>query len=349
MTQRMSWQVMLDESEESGRQAAEVLQGKLHTVPSAEDQESWREEIQELADRIPAQHMTHHLLRRLEKHKFRIGSGLSFHRYMVEDSETRKLRIKSLNWSLNGKTVAYRFVDALGVRRPRTSVESAKLEQVSWQYPGVLKAVSATGSRGCYLLFAEDEAVHVRDGRRFDSQEELISHARRLMKPARVQGWPDRWVMEELILEDAKEGTPARDMKFFCFYGEVLFSLEVVRNQGESQYSFRSPDGVPIKPGSWEYNYFEGRGPTGEMLDLVSNISSEIPHPFMRIDMLCGEDEIVFGEFTPRPGTFQKFDSEWDRRMGEAWARAEERIQRDLLSGKRFDAFLSATNVYGAF
>lgn len=344
MYQEMSWRAALEDSEEKAQQVVDILQHKLHNPPTTDLQGLWRDEVQTLADRVPPKHLTHHLLRRLEKHKFRVASGLSFHRYMIEDSEARKIGVKSLNWALNRKTVAYKFVDALGVRRPLTDVKSAPLEEVKWQFPGVLKAVSGTGSWGCYLIFSEDEIVHVRDGRQFSAQDEVMDHARRLVQ----QRMRDRWVMEELVLEDSQKRTPARDMKFFCFYGEVLFSLEVVREGGESKYSFRLPDGGLVRPGTWDYTYFEGRGPTGDMLDLASKISEEIPHPFMRIDMLLGENEPVFGEFTPRPGVFQKFSSEWDRRMGEAWARAEERIQHDLLTGKRFDAFLSATKVYGS-
>jgi hypothetical protein len=61
-----------------------------------------------------------------------------------------------------------------------------------------------------------------------------------------------------------------------------------------------------------------------------------MPHPFMRIDTLLGEDDLVFGEFTPRPGQFHRFNAEW-------------RLREDLLEGKRFDAYTAVTKeTYGS-
>lgn len=346
MSQEVSWEELLGEIDEKGKQVAEILRLKFRDTPVVEQDEQWKQEIQVLADSIPPQHLTHHLLRRLERHKIRVRGGASFHRYMVEDSEIRKLKLNSLSWRLNRKTTAYRFVDSLGVRRPRTDLEPSSFDDVQWQYPGVLKAVSGTGGRGAYLLLAEDEIVHVHDEKRLASHAELRQHVRRLMGPRTKRRLPDQWIMEELILEDRIHRTPARDIKFFSFYGEVLFVLEVRRRGRDSLYSFTEPDGSPIKPKVNNYTYFEGAGASADDLKLASRISESIPHPFMRIDMLKGAEGLVFGEFTPRPGAFHQYTAEWDRRMGEAWLRAEDRLQFDLLSGKRFESFLSTTGAY---
>lgn len=324
----------------------QLLRLKMRDEPPLAQNEQWKQDIQELADRIPPQDLTHPILRVFEKHKIRVGKGVSFHHYMVEDSEIRKMGLKSLSWELNRKTTAYRFVDSLGVRRPEADLEPTTFKKVSWRVPGVLKAASGTGGRGTYLLLAEDEIVHVFDGKKFSSQEEMGRHASDLMKRSNRRRTTNRWIMEELILESSGDLVPARDVKFFSFYGEVLFILEVIRRGPETQYSFTRPDGSPVRPGGWDYTYFDGAGPTAEGLELATRISKQIPHPFMRIDMLKSEGDLVFGEFTPRPGGFHRFNTEWDRKMGEAWARAQERLQRDLLNGKRFDAFLSATGVY---
>jgi hypothetical protein len=69
----------------------------------------------------------------------------------------------------------------------------------------------------------------------------------------------------------------------------------------------------------------------------------------MCIDMLLGKDDLVFGEFTPRPGQFHRFNAEWDRRMGVAWQRAEGRLREDLVEGKRLDAYTTVTKeTYGS-
>lgn len=338
----------LEAIEENGQLLAESLRLKFRDTPPSGQDAQWKQDVQELANVIPPKYLTHHLLRRLEKHKIRVAEGVSFHRYMVEDSEIRKMKLRSLSWWLNRKTTAYRFVDALGVRRPKGDLEHSSLDKLTWRCPGVLKAVSSTGGRGTFLILANDEMVHVADNQRFSSRGELNLYARSLMDPDGRKPLRNRWVMEELILENREERKPARDFKFYCFYGEVLLVLEVIREDAKALYSFTQPDGSSLRPGDWDYTYFEGVGPTAGAVDLAARISAQIPHPFMRIDLLNGEEEPVFGEFTPRPGGFHAFDAEWDRRMGEAWARAEDRIQRDLLLGKRFDKFLSATGVFSS-
>jgi len=57
--------------------------------------------------------------------------------------------------------------------------------------------------------------------------------------------------------------------------------------------------------------------------------------------MLNGHDGLVFGEATPRPGSYHLFKTEYDRKLGEAYKMAEARLTRDLLNGKKFDEFTS--------
>lgn len=340
------WRGLLDDSDAKGKAAVDILRSKFREIPKRGQRQEWVEEVQDIAGRIPPQHLTHHLLRQLERHKIRVSGAVSFHRFMVEQSESRKLNIPELSWLLNNKITAYNFVDKLGVRRPLGNLQPCPFNDIDWQYPGVLKAVSGTGGRGIYLTFAPNNIVHVSDGKQFSSFEELAQHAESLMSAKESRSLADRWIMEELILEDETKNIAARDIKFFCFYGEVLFVLEVIRDGKNSQYSFILPDGSHVRPGDWNYKYFEANWPSATDIALAEGISKKIPHPFLRIDMLLSENGLVFGEFTPRPGGFQRFNAKWDRLMGEAWLRAQDRLQRDLLTGKQFNEFLAATGVY---
>ena len=211
----------------------------------------------------------------------------------------------------------------------------------------MIKPVHGTGAKGCYLIYQDDYVVHVRDGLVLRSIDELATHAAQLMRPAensRAHPVSDKWMIEELVLEDPDNLTPGRDLKFYTFYGEVLMILEIVRNQGPNQYCYWSADGTRIdQPGSWDRQQFPGDGVTREQVAEVERISREIPSPFMRIDMLKGQNELVFGEFTPSTGEYELFNEEFDRILGEAWVRAESRLLQDMLRGKRFDAFLAAT------
>lgn len=326
------------------RSARRAVNDYVPRSRTATGEDGWRESAQRLLDFIPPDHLTHRLLKRVERHDLKVRRGLSFRAFMVQESETRRLGMRSASWMLDQKIAAYRFVDKLAVRRPTTDLESYKFQSLPRFTPSVVKPVRGTGSRGCYLLYSDFEIVHVLDGLQFGSWDDMYSHAKTLMADSTSRPLPDRWFIEELILENAAERIPARDLKFFTFYGEVIMVLEVQRRMGNAQYSFLLPDNTPIRPGSWKYDYYEGKGTEAADIALIESLSLEIPHPFSRIDMLKGEDGLVFGEFTPRPGRFQNFSNRWDRVLGEAWAQAQYRLQQDLLQGRRFDAFLSATD-----
>ena len=327
----------------------ELVRKHFRRYPRSETgkQSEWLTRAQVLLEEVSPDALTHHNIKKIERHDLKIRRALSFKWFMAQESESRRLGLTSPAWMLDQKIDAYRFIDRIGVRRPKSDLETHRLSRAPITPPTVLKPRRSTGSRGCYLITSPQSIVHVRDGASFQSLDEMKEHAHTLMAPSRenARPLPDRWMVEELILEDHAAGTPARDLKFFCFYGEVVLYLEVRRHGGKSEYSFRTPDNRPVAPGNWNYEYFEGQGASTEEMDLARQISLEIPHPFCRIDMLKSEDGLVFGEFTPRPGGYNRFSPEWDRRMGEAWVRAQHRIFIDALHGKNFENFVRATGI----
>src|SRR5699024_9326273 len=131
----------------------------------------------------------------------------------------------------------------------------------------------------------------------------------------------DEWMLEELIYEDAVERTPARDVKFYCFYGKVGVILEIIRYP-EIRHCWWTADGERIPVGKYDESLFSGMGVTDEELDTAASISSEIPAPFIRIDFLRGEDGLVFGEFTPKPGNYDEFDKDMDQQLGDLFIEA---------------------------
>ena len=76
-------------------------------------------------------------------------------------------------------------------------------------------------------------------------------------------------------------------------------------------------------------------------MEIVVRTSLQIPTPFVRIDMLKGRDGLVFGEFQFITGNFEAYNDEYDRKLGEAYRIAEQKIIEDLLRGKTFEAFSS--------
>lgn len=306
-----------------------------------------RDEVQPLLDQASPHHITHNVLRRIERRGLSMPRGISFRAKMLEMSEARKLGVLRPTWALDAKNRAYSLLDELEVRRPHSDSRQYTFDKLPREIPGVIKATKSTGARGCYLIFSESKIVHVRDHETFDSMEAFEEHARTLMNPGKkstAQPLPDQWMVEELVIEDSASGTAARNLKFYAFYGEIVLMQES-RREPDLEVAFWTADNEPTKTGRYEDLAFEGVGVTPEHLETVSRISQAIPHPFMRIDMLNGEDGIVFGEFTPRPGNFDEFNDYWDRAMGEAWIRAESRILEDALRGKSFDGYLKSTNL----
>lgn len=298
--------------------------------------------LSELLQVMEPNHVTHMQARHLERTRKEFRSALSFHAIMMEQSEAFKLGLFRPAWLLDSKTAAYGFVDKLGIRRPMSDRSISGLSEITPQFPIVIKPVRSTGSRGTYLVYSNESIVHARDSKKFSSWNDMLSHAASLMAPDHPRRIPDRWMLEELILEDPIEQTPASDLKFYTFYGQILLVQESRREDG-LKVAYWDAAGDVTTTGRYESSKLEQpRPPTKEEYELVSKISREIPSPFVRIDMLRGDKDVVFGEFTPRPGYFDEFTDYWDRLFGEAWVRAEGEIVRDVLDGKQFEAFSSS-------
>lgn len=271
--------------------------------------------------------------------------AVSFRGKVVEQSELSALGARTPNWALNDKAIAYKFIDELGYSRPWTRGKVVGLKYIEPVSRTVVKPAAGAASLGVYLIFAPDKIRHAKDGMVFSSWGEAREHAADLLRNRKLKR--DSWIQEEMILEEADSETPASDLKFFSFYGEVAFIIEIRRTADEPiSADFFSPDGSRLKnsPFSWSVPRFrEGRGVQEDEVSTVEEISSAIPYPYMRIDMLRGSEGLVFGEFTPRPGSAGRVKPGWDRRLGEAWVLAEHRLREDLLRGRDFDAFKSVT------
>src|SRR5699024_3357377 len=130
-----------------------------------------------LRQQVSPHHLSHAVLRRIERNRLSVSRSISFRAKIHEMSEARNLKgLLRPSWRLDTKNRAYDFADAIGARRPDSDKDSYKFSDVPKRFPSVLKATRATGSRGCYLMYSEDHMVHVRDGRTFSSIAELSSH-----------------------------------------------------------------------------------------------------------------------------------------------------------------------------
>lgn len=205
--------------------------------------------------------------------------------------------------------------------------------------PAVLKPMQSSGSKGAYYLFG-DRFFSIATSEWIESWEELEESARRQAPNAFTSGL---WEIQTLVTRD---GNPAVDLKFYCFYGEIGTILEVSRFPRREYMFFDmelkptrfTNDGLP-RSESLERSVIHHGHLTEEHLQRVRDLSRSIPAPFMRIDMLFSDDGPVFCEFCGAPGNIHTIFEEDDRRLGEMYARAENRLINDLLRGKGFDTY----------
>lgn len=238
-------------------------------------------------------------------------------------------------WNLEDKLKGYEFCDTLDVKRPNTE-GAMSLEDIIFEKGTAIKPLDSYGSMGVYLIHDENNIRDVKNKRTLSSFDELVSSLRQDMKSDKIK--EDKWLIETIIYRDSEQKSPARDFKFYTFYGEVVLIKEVDRSRNR-QLVYWTADGEEVEASIDSVPLLEGEGITKEEVALASRISRAIPAPFVRIDFLKGESGLYFCEFTPRSGTFDKFTQTYDQTMGEAYIRAESRLTNDLMDGKQFKWF----------
>lgn len=273
----------------------------------------------------------------LEEKPFELSNVGSF-----RGSLSRRIRQKQLSktelpeYVLEDKRVAYEFIDKLHIRRPKTDDQNYTGEAVPKEGRTVIKPVDGAGSRGVYLIYEKNDIIDVRRSKKLSSIAELEES----MTKDLTIGWveKDEWMVEELILEDYEKKIPARDIKFYSFYGKVGLILEITRFP-EVKQCWWTPTGERIRTGKYEEHLFKGDGVTKEELQFAEELSAKIPAPFIRIDFLRSEGKLVFGEFTAKPGSYEEFDDKLDTLLGDYYLDAETRLTEDLLANKPFNEF----------
>lgn len=232
------------------------------------------------------------------------------------------------------------FAHALGVPTVKTLFRGKFNEVPRGEFPTVIKPVRSSESRGAFYLF-EDKMFSIANSRSVANWDELERLGKQQM---RVEDLDELdWELQELV---TLENEPAPDFKFYCFYGEIGTVLEVARHPVQG-YAYFDGDLRPIQFRADERPAFadlsEASIPNGGLsdakLEIVKRLSLEIPVPFMRIDFLGGDEDIVFCEFSSAPGMSHALTKEHDRRLGEMYHEAEIRLVNDLLQGKTFNAF----------
>src|SRR5690625_1769250 len=239
-------------------------------------------------------------------------------------------------WALDDKRKAYEFAQKLEIPTPDIDHEIYTIDTVPVKEGIVLKPAEGAGARGVYLIHATEDIFDVKNSSTLSTWSELIESMQRDLQTGAVEA--DAWIVEQLVYEDRTERQPARDIKFYSLYGTVGLIFELVRDP-EIRQCWWTVSGERIGTGKYEESLFHGLGVNSEELAMAEKISSEVPVPFLRIDFLRGENGLVFGEFTPKPGNYDEFDQQTDQLLGDYFLDAEARLIDDLLQGKAFHTY----------
>lgn len=280
--------------------------------------------------------ITEPMMNKMLQFKMPLKQISSFRVCMTLHLRRRQLNRFGPEWALENKKNAYNFVDRLGVKRPWRDNDTKKFSEIEKKERIVIKPAIGSGSKGCYIIIRFNRIRDVSRCKYLEGWRELEKSIKDDLETGRVKG--DRWIVEELILEDETTEQPGRDFKFYSFYGKIALIREVYRYP-KTMHCWWSPEGNIVKTGRYDDESFKGEGFEKYHLDYVSYISSQIPAPFFRIDFLKSTNELIFGEFTPKIGNYNQFNAEYDEMLGEYFLDAEGRLKEDLLNGKDFSHY----------
>jgi len=303
------------------------------------------EMIAQIAREIPSRYLGEPLVQRQKRLPFRLRDVVcSFASenwaQKVVNQALGSAGLKSPEAILDDKWRGQEFARAIGLKTPKLYQRNIPLEDFMFRPRVVLKPTKAASSRGVYSIISDENIVSLETNNAFSSRADFLADARAV--PGRI-GRPDSWLVEELI--PGVDAELPNDLKMLTFYGRVALVQEATRMPTRLCYYDR--DGNKISTGRYEDRLFDGTGLLPEYITLAEEVSLKVPIPFMRLDFLKSAKGPVFGEFTPKPGNFQGFNTATDAWLGRCYAEARGRLMADLLKGKRFveyDAFLESLN-----
>jgi hypothetical protein len=266
--------------------------------------------------------------------RFPVFQASSYTVNLIRRRRMRQIGQVPERWLTHSKEAADCFIKKLDVCYPKTTYH-VKFKDIQPATDIVIKPCIGRGARGAYLVTDFDNIMSLTNRIRLHSWQEMEENVGRELKSGVIG--KDDFIVQQLIYDDPKAKTPARDLKFYSFYGEVGLVLEASRYPVK-EYWWWSADGKPVETGKYEKPKGEGHGVTQEQIEIAKYISLQIPAPFMRIDFLRGHDEQIYlAEFCTSPGRFEQFNKETDRHLGDLYLKAEMRLLEDVLNGKRFD------------
>ena len=219
----------------------------------------------------------------------------------------------SVNWELDDKIKAYKFVDKYDIKHPKLLaklpdikslkeyLENNKLEKF------VLKISNQHSAAGVFLLRKISEDLYFDDlTSKAYTINEIVDKENKLDTQAEYVLRDTYFFIEESVTNFVDEFKIPFDYKIFCFNGVPKLILQMNRNVDPVNISFFDGNFIPLVEGrDWFLNH--EKASTGipiippsafQMLYLTKMIALDANKKHVRIDWFDNGEYPVFGEFT---------------------------------------------------
>jgi hypothetical protein len=265
----------------------------------------------------------------------------SFH---IKIGNSIKSYSKDIEWSqiinyLDHKKLAPKFVMNRGIYVPKIlafedDFSQVKLDNLPNEF--VLKPLGGNSNLGVFILKKVDGVfLDLIRNIRFSEDELAEEYAKHVNNPS----VNSKILINEKINDNNDKYVIPRDYKFYCFYGKLMIIMQKDANNNnpekEVKYKYWNENWEDLGEIMPIFSYdrrMEKPNSSRKLIEIVENLSSMIPLPFVRIDMFDSENGPAFGEFTFHPGTYKNYTLEWDQKLGQAYEDAEQRIKESGVS-----------------
>lgn len=237
---------------------------------------------------------------------------------------------------LPDKLHTYDLARALGVPVPRMHgpwYDAQDIPFASLPPAVVLKAPRGAGSHAVLPVVRTDDGRYslVSRPERW-TVAGLVDELRRRESSGKARGG---WFAEDFI-GDPGQGMP-RDIKVYAFYGEIGHVM--VRDVGSHGVAATVSRTYYDEHGGLLEDLVPETSPRtvepprdlDAVCRLAARLSVAVSLPFVRVDLYETEAGLVLGELTLAPGGQQVYRVEHDRRLGQLWEDAKNRVEIDHL------------------
>ncbi|MGO2481119.1 ATP-grasp fold amidoligase family protein [Glutamicibacter ardleyensis] len=264
----------------------------------------------------------------------------SFYSLLYWESRKAHSRRSTSAWLLDNKTNAYDFAKLLGFETPALESTIFTAANIPLESNTVVKPLTGVMSQGVFII-KENQIIDLVKNVTLENTDHLRQSMITMVAEGIIK--EDQWIRERLIFGDHDSSSPARDLKFYTFYGEPFLSLETVRMPKVERCWYDNYSNL-IDTGKYSNELFVGYGIPDEYYAIAAEIGKNVPAPFVRVDLLASPDGAVLNEITPKPGGAHLFATSIDQKLGNFMIGADARLRSELIEGKDFKVFNQIKN-----